>query len=130
MVSTQPTKFKSVGEFLDFLPQNELQIVEHLRNIIFEEIPDCKEKLAYNVPFYYRHSRICFLWPASVPWGGVHAGVTLGFCKGYLITDEINYLEKQDRKQVKTKTFTSEKQIDRDLLRSYLLEAKEIDEQL
>lgn len=129
MSNIQQTKFKSLGEFLDFLPPNEFAIVEHLRSIIFEELPDCKEKLAYNVPFYYRHSRICFIWPASVPWGGVDDGVALGFCKGNLLSDEIGYLEKQDRKEVRTKTFTSEKQIEWDLLRSYLLEAKKIDEQ-
>lgn len=129
MSNIQQTKFKSLGEFLDFLPPNEFTIVEHLRSIIFEELPDCKEKLAYNVPFYYRHSRICFIWPASVPWGGVDDGVALGFCRGNLLSDEIGYLEKQDRKEVRTKTFTSEKQIERDLLRSYLLEAKKIDEQ-
>lgn len=129
MSNIQPTKFKSPGEFFDFLPPNELKIAEHLRHIIFEELPDCKEKLAYNVPFYYRHSRICFLWPASVPWGGVDAGVALGFCKGHLLSDEIGYLEKQERKEVRTKTFISERQIEPNLLRSYLLEAREIDEQ-
>lgn len=128
MNNIQPTKFKSLGEFLDFLPRDELKIVEHLRSIIFEELPDCKEKLAYNVPFYYRHSRICFVWPSSIPWGGINTGVALGFCKGHLLSDEIGYLEKGKRKQVRTKTFTSEKQIERNLLRSYLLEAKEVDD--
>lgn len=128
MSRIQPTKFKSLGEFFDFLSREELKIVEHLRDIIFEELPDCKEKLAYNVPFYYRHSRICFLWPASVPWGGVNDGVAVGFCKGHLLSDEIGYLEKGNRKQVRTKIFTSESQIESDLLKSYLLEAKEIDE--
>ena len=129
MSNIQPTKFKTVGEFMDFLPQNELNIVEHLRDLIFGELPDCKEKLAYNVPFYYQHSRICFIWPASVPWGGVDIGVALGFCKGYLLSDEVEYLEKKDQKEVRTKTFSSEKQIERDLLRSYLFEAREIDSQ-
>lgn len=128
MNNIQPTKFKSIGEFLDFLPPDELKIVEHLRSIIFESLPDCKEKLAYNVPYYYRFSPICFVWPASVPWSGVDAGVALGFCRGHLLSDEIGYLEKRNRKEVRTKTFRSEKQIERNLLRSYLLEAKEIDE--
>ena len=123
----QPTKFKSVGEFFDFLPREELKTAEYLRELIFEEIPDCKEKLAYNVPFYYRRSRICYIWPSSIPWGGVESGVTLGFCKGYLLSDEIGYLEKKELKEIRTKTFDSEEKIDRDLLRSYLNEAKEID---
>lgn len=116
MSRIQPIKFKSVGEFFDFLPPDELIIVEQLRDIIFEELPDCKEKLAYNVLFYYRHSRICFVWPAAVPWGGIESGVALGFCKGHLLSDEINYLDKQDRKEIRSKTFTSVEQINRDLL--------------
>jgi hypothetical protein len=123
----QPTKFKNVGEFFDFLPREELKIAEYLRKLIFEEIPDCKEKLAYNVPFYYRHSRVCYIWPSSIPWGDVEFGVALGFCKGHLLSDEIGYLEKIELKEIRTKTFNSEEQIDQDLLRSYLHEAKEID---
>jgi hypothetical protein len=126
----QQTKFKSIGEFLDFIPEEEQILVESLRKIIFECIPDCEERLAYNVPYYYRHSRICYLWPASVPWGGVDAGVSIGFCRGNLLPDETGYLEKGNRKEVYTKTFTSQKQIDRDLLKSFLYEAKEIDDRL
>jgi len=65
----QKIKFKNVNDFLESLPNLELELVEILRNLILESIPDCKEKLAYNVPFYYRHSRVVFIWPASVPWG-------------------------------------------------------------
>ncbi|NBC64317.1 MAG: DUF1801 domain-containing protein [Bacteroidetes bacterium] len=130
MSKIQLTKLKIVEDFFGFLPPDELIIVEQLRDIIFEEIPDSNEKLAYNVPFYYRHSRICFVWPASIPWGGLHSGVALGFCKGHLLSDEINYLEKRDRKEIRSKTFTSTEQINRGLIRSYLLEAKLIDEQL
>lgn len=110
------------------MSEEELEITEYLREIIFKEIPDCNEKLAYNVPFYYRHSRVCYIWPSSIPWGGIDSGVALGFCKGYLLSDEISYLEKKDRKEIRTKTFSSVEQIDPELLRSYLLEAKEIDE--
>lgn len=130
MNKIQPTKFNGIGEFLDFLPSDELKIVEHLRNIIFEALPECTEKLAYNVPYYYLHSRVCFVWPASVPWGGIKSGVALGFCQGHLLSDEINYLHKGNRKQVFSKTFTSGQEIDPYLLKSYLFEAKEIDENL
>ena len=80
----QNVQFNSVEEFPDFLPEDELRIVKFLRAIIKECIPACKEKLAYNVPYYYRHSRICFIWPASIPWGKVEKhGVMLGFTNGY-----------------------------------------------
>lgn len=130
MKKMQLQKFKSVGEFLDYLPADELRIVESLRRIIFGTLPECREKLAYNVPFYYRHYRICFVWPASVLWGGLKAGVAIGFSKGNLLPDEIRYLEKGTRKEVRTKTFTSDQEIEPDLLKFYLLEARDIDERL
>ncbi|MCH8487328.1 MAG: DUF1801 domain-containing protein [Candidatus Cyclonatronum sp.] len=66
----QHTKFKTVGAFLDYLPEKEREIVEALRNLITESLPECEEKLSYNVPFYYRNSRICYIWPASFALGG------------------------------------------------------------
>ena len=127
----QPIKLKSVDDFLTFIPKDELKIVKALRELIFTCIPSCKEKLAYNVPYYYRYSRICFIWPSSIPWGKTKMnGVKLGFCQGNLLSDEINYLEKENRKQVYTKTFTSIGEIKIDLLKSYLIEAAEIDEKI
>ena len=130
MSKMQNVSFKNVGEFLDFLPDEERGIVDYLQEIIIECIPECKEKLSYNVPYYSKHSRICFIWPASVPWGNVKMnGVQLGFCKGYLLQDDINYLEKGNRKQVYSKVFFDIKEIDVDLLRVYLFDAVEVDEE-
>jgi uncharacterized protein YdhG (YjbR/CyaY superfamily) len=64
----QNVKFKNVDEFLDYLPDNEREIVDFLRDIVFNSLPNPLEKLSYNVPFYHLNSRVCFIWPASVPW--------------------------------------------------------------
>jgi hypothetical protein len=97
----QNVNFKTIEEFLDYLPKDELDIVLHLRSLIGECIPNFKEKLSYNVPYYWHHSRICFIWPSSITWGNVKTkGVRFGFVNGYLMRDEINYLEKENRKQV------------------------------
>ncbi|MCC5925901.1 MAG: DUF1801 domain-containing protein [Bacteroidetes bacterium] len=127
MPKFQHTRFKSVGAFLDYLPEHEREIVEALQSIIMQSLPECVEKLSYNVPFYYRKSRICYIWPASVPWGGVTSGVSLGFCRGHLLTDTSNYLEKGKRKQIYSKTFHSVDEIDPEMLMTYLYEAYEID---
>jgi len=128
----QSYNFKNVEEFLDFLHEDELKIVEALRNIIFNCIPDAIEKLTYNVPFYKRHKNICFIWPASILWGTkqTHKGVRIGFNSGYLLQDEVNFLDKGNRKQVYWKEFLSTQDIDIDLLKSYLYEAAIIDDQL
>jgi hypothetical protein len=125
----QRFKFDSVDDFLDYLPDYERKIVDKLRIILLECIPECREKLSYNVPYYYRHARICFIWPSSIPWGNVNLnGVQLGFCRGHLLHDDLNYLEKGQRKQVYIKTFNDVREIDADLIRSFIFDAIEVDD--
>jgi hypothetical protein len=123
----QPMAFKSVTEFLHYLPEDQLLIVEALRHLVLECLPGCTEKLAYNVPFFYRYSRICFIWPAAVPWGAVKSGVQIGFCKGSLLSDTA-YLTADGRRSVFVKRFDSPKEIDADRLGALLYEAVQIDE--
>jgi hypothetical protein len=125
----QQINFQSIEDFLAYLPEEERQVVQALRSIVRSVLPDGQEKLAYNVPFYYRHTRICYIWPASVPWGGLRQGVILGFCKGTLLTDELHYLNKENKKEIATRRFTHQDDIDADLLKAYLYEAVELDEQ-
>ena len=125
----QPFSFKTVDEFLASLPDDELKITQVLRALALECIPDVKEKLGYNVPFYSRYSRICFIWPGSVPWGKtIKQGVELGFCKGNLLADP-SYLNIGDRKEVYIKTFYSLKEINQDVIRQLLYEAAIVDEE-
>lgn len=127
----QNVNFKNLDEFFDFLPEKELELVSHLRRIVLGCIPNCKEKLAYNAPYYWHHSRVCFIWPSSITWGNVKTkGVRLGFVNGNLMRDEINYLEKENRKQVYVKDFSSINEVDEVLLKTYIFEALLIDEQL
>ncbi|MDN5200556.1 DUF1801 domain-containing protein [Fulvivirgaceae bacterium BMA10] len=126
----QQINFNTIDDFLDFLPEEELKIVEFLRQIILDCMPDCIEKLSYNVPYYRRHSNVCFIWPASIKWGNSeNKGVRLGFTNGNLLSDDIDYLEKGERKQVYWKDFMSLKEIDTDLLKSYIFEALVVDEE-
>ena len=127
--SHQNVKFRSVEEFLEFLPPDELKMVQLLRKVVLDCLPNCTEKLSYNVPFYKINKGICFIWPASVLWGKSisFTGVRFGFNQGYLMRDEINFLEKGNRKQVFWKDFKSIKDIDVDLLKAYIFEAAEID---
>ncbi|MCK5103307.1 MAG: hypothetical protein KAR17_10850, partial [Cyclobacteriaceae bacterium] len=79
MAKVQRVKFDSIQDLLNFLPKHELDIVQHLRSIVLACFPNPIEKLSYNVLYYYQHSRVCFIWPSSVPWGKVQKnGVLLG----------------------------------------------------
>jgi hypothetical protein len=126
----QNVKFRDVQECLDYLPEDELRITLFLRNLVFECIPDVTEKLSYNVPYYMRKKAICFIWPASILWGKKpsYEGVRFGFTSGYLLNDEIGYLEKGGRKQIFWRDFKSIAEIDVDLLRAYIYEALMVDD--
>ena len=128
----QNVKFRSLHEFFEFIPHDELRIVELLRSIVFECIPDVREKLSYNVPFYARHKNICFIWASSVLWGKKKSfnGVRFGFTSGHLLIDKSSYLSKENRKYVYWRDFSEIEDINIDLLKSYLCEAVVIDEKL
>lgn len=124
-------KFQSFVEFWDYLPGNERIIVDVLRQIIRENLPStCKEKLAYNVPYYHGNKRICLIWPGSIPWGGIREGVLLGFCQGNKLADSENYLTHGTNKQVYYKIYHSVDEIDEQAIVSLLKEATEIDRKL
>jgi hypothetical protein len=121
-------KFQSFVEFWDFLPENERIIVDVLRQIILENLPSTiKEKLAYNVPYYYGNKRICLIWSGSVPWGGIRDGVLFGFCQGFKLSDPENYLIHGTNKQVYYKIYHSVDQIDERAIVSLLKEAMKLD---
>jgi hypothetical protein len=120
-------KFQSFVEFWEYIPENERIIVDVLRQIILENIPWSKEKLAYNVPYYYGNRRICLIWPGSIPWGGFRTGVFLGFCYGHLMADTENYLHHGTNKQVFYRIYHSVDEIDEQAITRLLKEAIEID---
>lgn len=131
-INMQNVKFQSVAEFLAFLPPEELEVVEFLRQLIYDCIPDVSEKLSYNVPYFKRHKTICFLWPGSVLWGKkqTYTGVRFGFTQGHLLSDELGHFKLEGRKQVAWRDFQSIEEIDVELLQMYIYEAAVIDERL
>ena len=121
-------KFQSFVEFWDFLPENERIIVDVLRQIILENLPSTiKERLSYNVPYYYGNQRICLIWPGSVPWGGIRSGVLLGFCQGFKLPDPENYLVHGTNKVVYYKIFQTVEEINESAIVALLNEAIGID---
>lgn len=131
-IKFQPVKFKTLDEFFDYLPEHELKVVKFLRQIVLECLPEATEKLSYNVPYYSRHKMICFIWPSAVKWGKdlSWTGVRFGFSNGNLLTNETNYFDLAHRKQVSWREFETIKDVNVDLLKSYIFEAAIIDQEL
>jgi len=121
-------KFRSLLEFWEYLPEDERIITDILRQIVLETLPlHCKEKLTYNVPFFYGKRRICLIWPASVPWGGISSGVLFGFCQGNMLSDKDSYLIHGNNKQIYYKIFHSADEIEIDAITLLLKQAVELD---
>ena len=120
---------KSLIQLFELLPEEERIIVDVLRQIILENLPAyCKEKLSYNVPFFYGNKSICLVWPASIPRGGIKEGVLLGFWYGNKLNDADNYLTHGTNKQIFYKIFRSAEEIDEAAIVKLLKEAVKLDE--
>ncbi len=121
-------KIRSVLELYELLPENERLIVDILREVIKEQLPShCKEKISYNVPFFYGNKSICLVWPSSVPRGGIKKGVMLAFWYGNRLADTDQYLTHGTNKQIFYKIYHSVDEINIKAINKLLKEAVQLD---
>jgi hypothetical protein len=123
-----PYKIKSILHLYELLPDEERIITDVLRQIIAENLPaHCKEKISYNVPFFYGNKGICIIWPSTIPRGGIKKGVLLGFWYGNCLKDTDHYLTHGTNKQIFYKIFYYADDIDEDAIVKLLKEAVQLD---
>jgi Domain of unknown function (DU1801) len=122
------TKIKSLLQLYEMLPDDERMIVDVLRQIIIARLPPtCKEKISFNVPFFYGKKSICIVWPATIPRGGIKKGVLLGFWYGNKLKDADSYLTHGTNKQIFYKIYYSVDDINEKAITKLLKEAVELD---
>jgi len=123
-------KIRSLVHLFEMLPDNERITVDVLRQIIIENLPErCKEKLSFNVPFFYGKKGICIVWPATIPRGGIKQGVLLGFWYGNRLADTDNYLTHGTNKQIFYKIYKEPEEIDEAAIVKLLKEAVALDDE-
>jgi len=121
-------KIKNLVELFTILPEDERIIVDVLRQIILEALPPyCKEKISYNVPFFYGNKGICIIWPSTVPRGGIKKGVLLGFWYGNKLKDVDGFLTRGTNKQVFYKIYQTPEEINDKPIIKLLKEAIKVD---
>jgi len=129
MRSTASLKIRSILHLYELLNDNERLIVDILRQIITENLPaGCKEKISYNVPFFYGKKGICIIWPATIPRGGIKKGVLLGFWYGNKLKDLDNYLTHGTNKQIFYKIYNDAEEINERAIKKLLKEAVAVDQ--
>ena len=127
-MTTNSIKIRSLLQLYDAIPEHERIIVDVLRQIISSQLPVyCKEKISYNVPFFYGNKGICIIWPAAIPRGGIKKGVLLGFWYGNKLIDADHYLTHGNNKQIFYKIFHDVDEIDVKAIVKLLKEAVKLD---
>ena len=122
-------KIRSLVELFEAISENERIILDILRQIVLENLPSgYKEKISYNVPFFYGKKGICIIWPASIPRGGIKEGVLLGFWYGNKLNDVDKYLAHGTNKQIFYKIFYSPEEINEKAIKKLLKEAVRVDQ--
>lgn len=127
-MAKEQIKFRSQVELFEFLPRDEALLTDVLRQLTIETLNGYgKEKLSYNVPFFYGNKSICLIFPASVPRSGIKSGILFGFWYGNRLKDESNYLARGTNKQIFYKIYQSVDEIDIPPLTGLIKEAVELD---
>ena len=121
-------KIQSFVELWEHISENERILVDVLRQIVSDTLPESSEKITCNVPYFFGKKRICMIWPASIPRGGVRQGVLFGFSQGFRLKDENNYLDHGSNKRIFYKIYKSVEDIDEEAIVGLLKEAWETDQ--
>lgn len=117
-------------QLYDAIPEDQRIIVDILRNIVSASLPAyCKEKISFQVPYFYGHKGICIIWPAAIPRGGIQTGVLFGFWYGNRLKDRSAYLTHGTNKQIFYQIFHHPDEIDVKKLVALLREAVAVDAQ-
>jgi hypothetical protein len=118
----------NLDELYDSLPEDERLIAMVLRELIFETLPDISEKKSYGGPFYFGKKMICYVWPASITWGGKRQGegVTLGFGQAKKLNHG-GFLAFGNRKRIGSHVFLAPEEIDVERVVELLNSAWEVD---
>jgi hypothetical protein len=121
-------KITRVEELIEKITEEEWLILDVLRGIIKDKLPDyCREKISYNVPYFYGNKGICIIWPSSIPRGGIKEGVLLGFWQGNKLNDFDRYLERGTNRKIFYKIFKNVNEINIGAIDKLLEEAILID---
>lgn len=121
-------KIRNLVDLFTLLPEDERIMVDVLRQIVSEALPGyCKEKISYNVPFFYGNKGICIIWPSTVPRGGIKKGVLLGLWYGYKLDDPDRFLSRGTNKQVYYRIYQTAEDIDERPIKKLLREAVKLD---
>ena len=100
---------------------NQMEIILRLDGL-FSEMPGIEVKKRFKIPFYYRHSWVCYLNPIKKD------GVELCFLKGLEMSNHDGKLQSKGRKMVAGISIYSASEIGQDSILDHFNEALILEE--
>jgi hypothetical protein len=107
---------KAVDAFIDGLPPDKAVLVNRVRELLHELVPEIVEKLSFKIPFYHYHGMFCYINPTE-------KGIDLGFCRGKDLTEEFPQLQLKERAIIATVLIQSVRDFEKLQLRELITAA-------
>lgn len=107
---------KAVDAFIDGLPDDKAVLVNRLRELLHELVPEIVEKLSFKIPFYHYHGMFCYINPTK-------NGIDLGLCRGKDLAPEFPQLQLKERAIVATVSIQATKDFEKLKLRELITAA-------
>ena len=82
-----------VEEFIYGFEGDTLEVMKYLHSLMMDQ-PGIRCKLSYKIPFYYRNSWICYIFPQK------KGGIEFAFPRGRELSNEQGILDTRGRKEV------------------------------
>ena len=111
----------TVEDFINGYEGDQMQIMNFFHDLLTEEF-NLEPRLQYNLPFYYRKSWICYLFPTK------KGTIELAFTRGNELSNSQGILKTKGRKLVSSIGFKSLKDIPESLIKEVIHEAVILDE--
>ena len=84
-----------VDYFIDTLPEEQQKLVQLIRKLIHQVVPNVEERLSFKIPFYHYYGMFCYINP-------VKQGIDIGFCRGKDLLETFPQLQLKERAIIAT----------------------------
>jgi hypothetical protein len=85
-----------VDEVEEFIYRHEgdtVEVMKYLHDLMMDQ-PGIRSKITFKIPFYYRNSWICYIYPQK------KGGIEFVFTRGHELSNEQGILDARGRKEV------------------------------
>jgi hypothetical protein len=79
-----------VDAYIEALPDQQQEVMQYLRTLIWRTVPQVEERFSFKIPFYHYFGMFCYLSKDG-------NGVSLSFCRGKDLVDAFPQLQQKSR---------------------------------